>query len=170
MKLEMRELGEAPGLERWSGAAREASARESRLGVLPTLLGHHLRRTQMAVFQSVSRALAEFDVTPGRFGVLAVIASNPGLSQSELGAILGIDRSTVVAVIDRLESAGLVRRRPAPNDRRSYALALSDRGAAAYDELELRIAEQEQRMTRHLSPAERALLIDLLGRIARDSA
>src|SRR5438876_1698156 len=95
-----------------------------RLGILPELLGYQLRRTQIAVFQNFSRAMESLDVTPGRFGVLEVIAANSGLSQSELGALLGIDRSTIVGVIDRLERDGLVRRLPAPNDRRSHALKL----------------------------------------------
>lgn len=54
--------------------------------------------------------------------------ANRGLSQSELVAALGIDRSTLVAVIHGLEKRALVKRHPSPTDRRSYALALTDAG------------------------------------------
>jgi DNA-binding MarR family transcriptional regulator len=138
----------------------------NRLGLLPRLLGYHLRRAQIAAFQDFIEAMAEFEITPGRFGVLEVIAANPGLSQSELGSLLGIDRSTVVAVIDRLEQRHLVQRRPVPSDRRSYALTLSEGGAAMLSALEARVLAHEAHIARRLSPAERATLIDLLRRLA----
>jgi DNA-binding MarR family transcriptional regulator len=146
--------------------SRQREAAGVRLGLLPSLLGYHLRRAQLAAFQSFNQALAGYDITPGRFGVLQVIAANPGLSQSALGTILGIDRSTVVAVIDRLEAAGLVERQPSPQDRRSYALALSPHGTVILAELERRVLAHERDIARHLDEAERRLLIDLLARIA----
>jgi len=140
-----------------------------RLGILPKLLGYQLRRTQIAVFQNFSRAMESLDVTPGRFGVLEVIAANSGLSQSELGALLGIDRSTIVAVIDRLERDGLVRRLPAPNDRRSHALQLSEKGAVTLALLERRVAAHERDIASGLSAEERTSLMSLLARVAKEA-
>jgi DNA-binding MarR family transcriptional regulator len=97
-----------------------------------------------------------------------VIDANPGLSQTQLGNALGIDRSTVVAVIDRLESRGLVARQPSPNDRRSHALHLSDSGKATLRRLIERVRAHECEIARHLSPDEQARLIELLGRVARE--
>jgi DNA-binding MarR family transcriptional regulator len=145
--------------------ARDRADEGARLGLLPSLLGYHLRRAQIAAFHNFKRALAEYDITPGRFGVLQVIAANSGLSQSELGALLGIERSTVVAVIDRLEKRGFVRRLPAANDRRSYALKLSESGAAILAELERRVLAHERDIARNLTAQERATLIALLGRL-----
>ena len=76
-------------------------------GILPELLGYHLRRAQLAVFADFARSMTGIDLTPGQFGVLARIAANPGLSQSALGRAVGIERSSVVAVIDRLDMHGL---------------------------------------------------------------
>ena len=140
-----------------------------RLGILPELLGYQLRRTQIAVFQNFSRAMESLDVTPGRFGVLVVIAANSGLSQSELGALLGIDRSTIVGVIDRLERDGLVRRLPAPNDRRSHALKLSEKGAVTLALLERRVAAHERDIASDLSAEERTTLMTLLARVAKEA-
>jgi DNA-binding MarR family transcriptional regulator len=150
------------------GARKAAAPRRDppRLGILPDLLGYQLRRAQIAVFQNFAHAVASHDITPGRFGVLEVIAANAGLSQSELGAILGIDRSTVVAVIDRLEKDGLVRRMKAPNDRRSHALRLSEKGAVTLAVLEQRVAAHERDIASALSAAERKTLLSLLARIA----
>ena len=148
--------------------ADAASPGGGRLGLLPSLLGYHLRRAQIAIFQNFKEAMGESDVTPGRFGVLQVIAANSGLSQSELGALLGVDRSTIVAVIDRLEEANLVRRLPAPNDRRSYALSLSENGTRTLAELERRVLAHERHIARKLSKAERSLLVELLRRVAAE--
>jgi DNA-binding MarR family transcriptional regulator len=136
------------------------------LGILASLLGYHLRRAQVAVFQHFSAAMGEADITPGQFGVLSVVNSNPGLSQTQLGNALGIDRSTVVAVIDRLEARGLVVRDTAPNDRRSHALRLSEAGATLLRQLEEMVRAHERHIGRALSAEDQRLLITLLDRVA----
>jgi DNA-binding MarR family transcriptional regulator len=136
------------------------------LGILPDLVGYHLRRAQVAVFQDFAREMASFGVTPGQFGVLQVIAANPGLSQSELAKAIGVDRSTVVAVIDRLEQQDLVVRAKSPTDRRSHALQLSQTGARLVEELAGRVRRHEDRIAAALSPRERTRLIELLKKIS----
>ena len=137
-----------------------------KLGILPELVGYHLRRAQIAVFQDFAREMASFSVTPGQFGVLQVIAANPGLSQSELAKAIGVDRSTVVAVIDRLEQQELVVRAPSPTDRRSHALQLSPKGARMIEELAARVRRHEDHIAAALSPRERSRLIELLKKIS----
>ncbi len=137
------------------------------LGMLKSLLGYHLRRAQIAVFQHFVETMGASDITPGQFGVLTVIDGNPGLSQTQLGNALGIDRSTVVVVIDRLEARGLVARAPQPNDRRSHALRLSQTGARLLRTLETKVRGHERHIGRALSPEEQRTLIDLLGRVAK---
>lgn len=134
-------------------------------GLLPDLIGYHLRRAQLAVFQEVSAAMDGAELTPGQFGVLALIDANPGLSQTKLGEILGIDRSTVVGVIDKLEARGLVERAAHPKDRRAHALQLSPGGTKRFSELARRVRSHENRIAKRLSAPERALLIGLLRRI-----
>jgi DNA-binding MarR family transcriptional regulator len=138
------------------------------LGMLTSLLGYHLRRAQVSAFQNFAEVVGPSELTPGQFGVLVVIDANPGLSQTQLGNALGIDRSTVVAVIDRLESRGLVTREPSPNDRRSHALHLSRAGAEALTRLTERVRAHEQTIARDLTGEEQATLIALLRKVARD--
>ena len=148
-----------------SGGDRDA---DISLGLLPSLLGYALRRAQVAVFQNFTDVVGASELTPGQFGVLVVIDANPGLSQTQLGNALGIDRSTVVAVIDRLESRGLVARQPAPNDRRSHALHLSDSGKATLRRLTERVRAHERQIARDLSADDQARLVELLRRVARE--
>jgi DNA-binding MarR family transcriptional regulator len=145
---------------------RHRSDERVSLGILPELVGYHLRRAQIAVFQDFAREMASFGVTPGQFGVLQVVAANPGLSQSELAKAIGVDRSTVVAVIDRLEEQDLVVRAPSPTDRRSHALQLSETGRRLVEELVPRVRRHEERIAASLSPRERSRLIELLRRIS----
>jgi DNA-binding MarR family transcriptional regulator len=134
-------------------------------GILPALVGYNMRKAQVAIFQDFARALGGFDITPGQFGVLTLVDANPGLNQSELGEAMGVDRSTVVAVIDRLEGRDLVARRPAPNDRRSYALELTVGGRALLGQLRPLVAEHETKLAAGLDISEQAVLIDLLRRV-----
>ncbi|HKF71735.1 MAG TPA: MarR family transcriptional regulator [Stellaceae bacterium] len=147
------------------GADRET---EISLGLLSSLLGYNLRRAQVAVFQNFTEVVGASELTPGQFGVLVVIEANPGLSQTQLGNALGIDRSTVVAVIDRLESRGLVARQPAPTDRRSHALHLSDSGKTTLRRLTDRVRAHERQIARHLSANDQTRLVELLRRVARE--
>lgn len=143
---------------------REAQAFD--MGILPSLVGFNLRRAQVAVFQDFAISLQSYRITPGQFGVLTIIQCNPGLNQTRLGEAMGVDRSTVVAVIDRLESRGLVRRAPSQNDRRSYALHLSEEGVHLMAELNPIVRAHDRRMASRLSPEEVAILNRLLARLA----
>jgi DNA-binding MarR family transcriptional regulator len=135
------------------------------LGLLPGLVGYQLRLAQIALFRDFAEALGEFDITPGLFGVLVTIESNPDLKQQELAKATHLDRSTVVSVIDGLERRGLVERRAVANDRRSNALRLTAEGTALLKKLKRRVAEHEKRMTERFTEDERRTLIELLQKI-----
>jgi DNA-binding MarR family transcriptional regulator len=137
-------------------------------GVLADSLGYALRRAQVAAFQQFMEAMGEFGVTPGQFGVLALVDANPGLTQTELGHAIGVDRSTVVAVLDRLEERRLVARVPSPSDRRSHVLVLGEQGKGAFAEILRRHDAFERRLARRLTREERRTLVALLRRVAAD--
>ena len=135
--------------------------------ILPDLVGYHLRKAQMAVFEQFNRTMAEHRITPGQFGILALIGANAGLTQSALARAVGIERSTMVAVIDSLERRGLVERRPSATDGRSHALVLSVEGKAQLSALKKLVAKHESQVLADLDGEERRTLINLLARIAK---
>lgn len=155
-------------------AQRPEAPRRDGLGVLPGLLGYTLRRTQEAVFgafmEMVTAKIEAAGLTPGQFGVLAIVAANPGLKQIELGSALGVDRSTIVAAVDKLEKRGLVERRPVPHDRRAHALSLTAEGQRVYRRALTLIERHEAQIAAGLSAAERAILMDLLQRVQTAAA
>lgn len=150
--------------------AARASVRAERngpvaLGMLPRLIGYHLRLTQRAVFDDFADAIGELDVSPGLFGMLVVIEANPGLKQTELARAAQLDRSTLVPALDKLEARGLVTRRAAAHDRRINGLWLTAQGAALLRKAKQRVARHEARLVCQMSAAEREHLLELLGRI-----
>ena len=136
------------------------------LGRLETLLGYSLRRAQVRVFQDFETEMNELGLTPGQLGALFLIEANRGLSQSELGAALGIDRSSVVPLIDRLQKRGWVRRAARASDRRAHALELAPAGVALLGRLMPRLEVHESRIAGSLSASERKRLFELLAKVA----
>jgi DNA-binding MarR family transcriptional regulator len=125
------------------------------LGPLPGLVGYVLRRAQVAVFQDFARSYARFDIRPVQYAALVVIDSNPGQKQIAVGSALGIKRANFVALCDELERRGLIERRGLPNDRRSYALHLTTKGADLLTELHATNLEHEARIAAALASAGR---------------
>lgn len=148
---------------------RRASAASSPIdrGLLPELVGYALRRAQFAVFRDFARAMAGLPVplSPGEFGILVLVERNPDLSQTALARAIGVDRSTLVPILDRLEQHGLVMRKAAPSDRRRHALALGRRGTRLMADYTSAVRKHERRIQRHLSPRESAQLLRLLDRL-----
>src|SRR5258705_12169530 len=100
------------------------------VGPLAGKVGYVLRRAQMALFDELITAFAELELRPAQYSVLVLLKYAPGLKQSDVAGALGIQRANFVVLFDGLERRGLARRCPTPNDRRSYALYLTDAGAA----------------------------------------
>ncbi|MBX9943962.1 MAG: MarR family transcriptional regulator [Reyranella sp.] len=136
-------------------------------GVLPTLLGYALRRAQSAVFADFSATFSAAGeaLTPGEFGLLVLVGRNAGLSQTALARALGIDRSTLVPILDRLQARGLLVRRRSPSDGRMHALALTSSGGEALARFTGLVKTHERRIGSRLSAAETRTLIGLLEKV-----
>jgi DNA-binding MarR family transcriptional regulator len=143
-------------------SARAAGALDH--GLLPRLVGYQLRLAQLAVFRDFDRATADLGLTPGRFGMLVLIEANPGVTQSELARAVGLDRSTMVALVDQLENRELVARRRG-EDRRTNGLWLTPAGRALLRKMKRRVAAHEARVAARFTPAERERLLDALRRL-----
>ncbi len=137
------------------------------LGMLPGLLGYQLRRAQVAVFQHFAATVGQAGVTPGWFGLMVIVANNEGLSQTRLARALGIDGSTMVAMIDRLEENGWIRRQRSAVDRRSHALYLTDAGTDFLVRLTPLVEAHEAELAQDLSADDKQSLLSLLAKIAQ---
>jgi DNA-binding MarR family transcriptional regulator len=121
---------------------------------------------------SHTRAAEAFDtlgLTPALFGLLNVVGAREGAIQQQLGAAMGIDPSTMVSLIDQLESAGLAERRPSPKDRRAREIVITPKGRRTLERARQLVGQVEDEVLRGLTAGERRELLTLLRR-ALDSA
>lgn len=137
-------------------------------GDLPSFLYYHLYRAQNRIAQDFADAIGPDEITPCQFNALCHVRSHPGLSQTQLSAAIGREKSTVTPIIDRLERRGLVVRKASPSDRRTYALYLSDVGEATYQRLVSTANTHDRNMQDRLSSADLETLVDLLQRVCDD--
>lgn len=132
------------------------------LGALNERLGYFVRRLQLWVFQDFIRRLSRLDLSPGQFSVIVVIGANPGLSQAELAATLGIERARLVRLLHRLEQRGLTERRRSTADGRRHALMLTRDGEKMLAQA-TRLAEQhEDGLKQKLGARRHRLLLETL--------
>lgn len=111
-------------------------------------------------------ALEQEGLHPRDFGVLSVIARQPGVTQHALGESAGIDPSTMVATLDLLEERGLAERRPHKTDRRKRAVHLTDEGRRALARAGRLAARVGDEVFGALAPAEREELDRLLRKVS----
>jgi DNA-binding MarR family transcriptional regulator len=96
------------------------------------------------------------------FVVLDTLADQDADSQRDLAERLGINRTIMVRLIDRLEESGYVQRTRNPANRRSYVLSITDAGRKALDEMRHLVSDRDARVTAVLSRRERQRLDELL--------
>lgn len=109
--------------------------------------------------------LLDAECTPKHVGCLLVIADEGPLSQQALGELINVDRTTMVAIVDRLEEAGYVERRRNPSDRRAYALEITATGRKWLEGARRAMFEAERKYLDPLSREEREQLTELLQRL-----
>jgi DNA-binding MarR family transcriptional regulator len=151
--------------------AVEVSAESAALdmGELAELLGYSLKRAQLKVFEDFLRCVAPLQLTPAQFSVLLLLDRNPGRNQTEIASTLGILRPNFVAMLDGLESRDLCARSRSTNDRRSHIVVLTDKGRAVLARAKKLVAtKHEARLNELLGPANRAALLEMLTKIARE--
>jgi MarR family transcriptional regulator, lower aerobic nicotinate degradation pathway regulator len=152
--------------EKTNGATLDRVLGE-RIYTRPGFLARQLHRITAAIFDEET---ASFGLTGLQYGILNVVAVEPGIDQISVCNALGIDRSTLAGVVDRLEDKGLVARRAGIADRRSNALHLTRAGTRILGEIETSAHKAERRAFDIFSPAEQAQFERLLARLVEHHA
>ena len=115
-----------------------------------------------------SERLGQIGLVPVQAGILRTVAANSGLSQQTLAKRLGIVPSRLVTLLDELEEKGLLERLDHAEDRRLYALALTDKGMKVMADIGRIARAHDDGLCAALAPAERRQLWSLLVRIAEE--
>jgi DNA-binding MarR family transcriptional regulator len=114
-------------------------------------------------------SLSELSGGPRGFLVLRSVAQGQPRSQLALAQQVGVDKTVMTYLLDELEEAGLVTRRPDPADRRARQVTITPAGTSALEEFGRRLDEAEAKVLAPLSAAERKTLRELLGRAANSA-
>jgi len=96
------------------------------------VLGYLLKHATMRLNALTDAALQPHGVDSKDLGILRVMVREDALSQLQVAQALGIDRTTMVSLLDALESRGIVTRSPDPDDRRRNLVQLTSAGAEIY--------------------------------------
>lgn len=129
---------------------------------LDGLLGYRLRRAQGAMHRDYMASVADLELTQKQTATLWLINANRGVSQVSVAAALGMDRATMMAIIDRLEERGLVIRKRSTVDRRRQELYLTPAGISRLRKVKARIAEHEARVKALFKQGELTALLEAL--------
>jgi DNA-binding MarR family transcriptional regulator len=110
----------------------------------------------------------EHGLTPQQGQLLCVLMAR-SYGMTELGATLGLAKSSLTGLVDRTERNGLVRREPDPQDSRAVRVALTTRGSRLAAGFYAETCRRIDRLASGLSEAERGALAGLLGRVVLDN-
>jgi DNA-binding MarR family transcriptional regulator len=118
----------------------------SRVGYLV----RRLHQIHSAIFVEECR---QFGITPVQYGLLTALHCFPGSDQVRLGREVGIDRTNVADVLERLSDRGLVRRERSLRDRRSMIAFLTPEGERIHEVARAGMMRAQERLLAPLAPA-----------------
>jgi DNA-binding MarR family transcriptional regulator len=127
--------------------------------------GYLLRRLHQIHYALFFEECAKFDITPVQYGLLTTLALNPSIDQNSLARELGIDRTNVADVLNRLARRGLVERRRSPEDRRMVLARLTRAGENLTKKMYRPMQRAQKRLLEPLLAQERDALIITLVRL-----
>jgi DNA-binding MarR family transcriptional regulator len=146
------------------GAAAEGRMDEA---MLHDLVGYQLAQAQIATlavfYGSVGRPL---DLRHVEYTVLALIKENPACTPARLAKELAVTAGNITMWVDRLVQRELVRREASESDRRVQHLYVTAKGETLITAATRQLLEGERKRLVALSPAERAILVELLHKVA----
>jgi DNA-binding MarR family transcriptional regulator len=131
----------------------------------PPVIGLHMYMAYGCLARSVARGSQYAGIKPAAIGMPALLNSYPGLSQTEVADMLGIERMTVGVQVQNCIRHGLVRRERCADDRRKYRLYVTDKGLSRLRQISKLIPLHEQHVFGGLTPAEKKTLHRLLQKV-----
>ncbi|MFI7701533.1 MarR family winged helix-turn-helix transcriptional regulator [Nonomuraea sp. NPDC049480] len=136
---------------------------EGQIGVVAALV-----RSTFLVNAVYAESAREYGLTSQQGQLLCVLMAQP-YGMSELGAMLGLAKSSLTGLVDRTERNGLVQRKPDPQDSRAVRIALTRKGSRIAEEFYVEACKRIENLTTGLAGADRDTLAGLLGRVVQDN-
>ncbi|MFD1191113.1 MarR family winged helix-turn-helix transcriptional regulator [Phenylobacterium conjunctum] len=142
-----------------------SKAKSAKSGGLPALdksPSHLLHRALQVALDLYAEEFGPGGLTQRQYAVLSAVATQDGLTQTDLVRITGIDRSTLADMAARMITKGLLERQRSASDARANAVSLTEAGRAALEDAQPKMAAVDARLLKLLSGGKRDALTGLL--------
>ena len=135
------------------------------IGAIKDIVGFHIRLAHGACYRHFTETFVDLDLTQKQVSVLWLIYDHPGISQTDLGQRLRMDRATTMTIVNRLQARNYLRREKSPSDGRKQALYLEPQCEAVLIKARAAIREHEAWVKGRFTDSEVKTLMELLARI-----
>ena len=137
------------------------------LGPLRNLLGYHLAQASVTTFALFDTHVGKpYGLRKVEYSLLTLVLANGPLSPKRLAQALALSAPNLTLLLDRLQARGLLLRQRSLVDRRSQNVLLTDEGHRIAQATAAAALPMEQALSERLSPAEHAMLVELLRKVA----
>ncbi len=144
--------------------------KENHDGPLTASILHLLHRAGQTADERFFKEMQGAELTPRQYAVLVVLAQHENASQTDIVNATGIDRSTLADIVKRMVDRGLLARKRSKLDARAYSVKLTAAGQSALKSTNPVAARVENALLKSLSASQRAVIVDALAAIVRQSA
>ena len=136
-------------------------------GILSSVIGYHIATARVTTQGLFVRHIGQpFSLRPVEFSLLMLLQAHGHLTPKQLSRLLALSGPNLSMLLDRIQDRGLVERVRSAVDRRSQQILLTSAGQELVHRLAARVPGMEVELDAVLSPAERAMLIELLQKVA----
>ena len=147
--------------------ARGARASALNYGALAGIVGFHLARATVTTYEAFEQSVGKpFDLKKAEFSLLMLVLANTDVPPKRLARALAVTAPQLTLLLDRMQARGLLKRERNPLDGRSQHVVLTAKGAKLARDAGAAAAVMERQLQQRLSPAEHAMLIELLDKLA----
>jgi MarR family transcriptional regulator, transcriptional regulator for hemolysin len=138
------------------------------LSAIEERFSHALHSTARTWRLAVDRRLKDLGLSQAGWMTIAMAAkADEPLSQIELAQRLGVEGSTMVSMIDRLMTAGLLERQSSPTDRRVRLVVLTDAGNKLYERVKAEAEALRKELMAGIDPEHLRIATELLEHLER---
>ena len=125
----------------------------------------YIRTADQAATQAKEQVLRDYGITSAQHAVLAILSDHDAITSAELARLAGVTPQTMNSTVSRLDSRGLLVRKPHPTHRTLIELSLTAPGNDLFQRADAASVELDAVFSSGLSAEERATLVDLLTRV-----
>ena len=134
---------------------------------LKELFGYCFYKAALRLRQIHYESLEKYDLIPPHMGILYILKKSDKMSQITLGEELGIDKATMVKLIDHLEALKLVTRTQHPEDRRVKMISITKKGQERQEVIHKVYRDNEKKFLASLSEEEGKFIREVVCKLVK---